>query len=68
MATQHQFLEAQQALHNLELGKSVARIQKDGRMVEYTPAKIADLRAYVNKLSAEVGAGGRQRRAFGVTL
>lgn len=65
MATQQQLDEARAALHQLQIGKQVVRIQKEGRQVEYTPTKISALREYVKELEIALGVGA-QRRPIGV--
>ncbi|WP_028302627.1 phage head-tail joining protein [Oceanospirillum beijerinckii] len=65
MATQAQLDEARAALHALSIGKGVASIQKDGRKVDYTPANVGSLRAYIRELES-VLASSQRRRAFRV--
>lgn len=59
--------EAREALHQLQLGKQVVKVEvhgAPGRSVTYTPANIEQLKRYIAALEAECGtsAGGRPRR------
>ena len=63
MATQTQLDEARAALHSLITGKRAVKVQKDGRMVEYTPANRRDLEQYTNQLEIELGQSNRRRPA-----
>ncbi|MCV6612009.1 MAG: gpW family protein [Amphritea sp.] len=67
MATQQQLTEARDALHQLIVGKKAVKIQKEGRMVEFTPTTRRDLEQYIKQLEIELGLGNR-RRPIGVRL
>lgn len=55
MASQQQLTEAEAALHQLATGKKAVRLQQNGRIVEYLPANMAQLRAYINELKIALG-------------
>lgn len=59
--------EAKEALHQLQLGKQVVKVEvhgAPGRSVTYTPANIEQLKRYIASIEAEVAAQtpGRPRR------
>lgn len=59
--------EAKAALHQLQLGKQVVKVEvhgAPGRSVTYTPASIEQLKRYIATLEADCGAlvAGRPRR------
>lgn len=60
--------EAREALHQLQLGKQIVRIEVQGapgRSIAYTPASIEQLKRYIALLETECGsgaAGGGARR------
>lgn len=59
--------EAKEALHQLQLGKQVVKVEvhgAPGRSVTYTPANIEQLKRYIAMLEAEVATQtlGRPRR------
>lgn len=58
--------EAEEALHKLQIGGGVQSLSVDGRSVDYTPAKIADLQAYI--LDLRVRLGRAPRRVWGATF
>lgn len=62
MSTETQLLEARDALHNLMTGQSVVRIQRDGKLVEFTQASKRELTAYIASLESQLGSSGRRRR------
>lgn len=63
--TLRQYLaDAEAALHQLATGAKVAAIRDaSGRQVNYGPAEMAGLRAYIAELRAKLGQGGRARAA-----
>ncbi len=65
MATITQLEEARAALHQLRIGKQAVKVQRDGKMVEYSPANAGALDQYVKQLERELGIGA-VRRPFGV--
>lgn len=65
MATQAQLEEARAALHRLRIGKQAVKVQRDGKLVEYSPADANALEFYVKQLEQQLGVGAR-RRPFGV--
>lgn len=66
MATAAQRLaEAEDALHNLLVGRGVQTLQdQSGEAVTYTAANVARLRAYIAELKAELSGTTRPLRAF----
>lgn len=59
--------EAKEALHQLQLGKQVVKVEvhgAPGRSVTYTPANMDQLKRYIATLEAEcaTAASGRSRR------
>lgn len=62
--------QAETALHALETGSKVERVQYGEKLVSYTPASIDQLRRYVARLTDDVarcsGSSAARRRAFGV--
>lgn len=67
MTIEQQLAEARNALHALVLGKKAVRLQKEGRMVEYTPTNRRDLEAYISALESRVDKKNL-RRPIGVRL
>jgi len=63
MTTQQQLAEAQTALHKLMTGKKAVKVQKEGRMVEFTPINISALRQYIQELEQKVNSASRRRPA-----
>lgn len=63
MATQEQLADAQAALHQLLTGKKAVKVQKDGRMVEYTPINRQELERYIYTLQQQLGTSGGRRPA-----
>jgi hypothetical protein len=58
--------EAQLALHRLQIGERAQRVTlESGRTVEFTPADIDKLTAYVTQLQMQI-AGTYRRGAIGV--
>lgn len=53
-ATQQQLDEAEAALHKLMTRGGVAQVRHGDRWVNYTPTKVADLRAYISQLRAQL--------------
>jgi hypothetical protein len=52
--------QAEQALHDLQMGTSVVSIRDaSGRQVNYTPADATRLSVYVQALKGQLGQGGR---------
>lgn len=66
--TQTRLTEAQTALHELQTGTKAVKVKKDGREVEFTPANIYRLTAYIEELKAQLGQSTRRRRPAGVGL
>lgn len=60
MTLQERIAEAEQALHQLQIGKAVAKISRGGKTVEYTQANVPQLQTYLNQMKAEQ-AGSRRR-------
>lgn len=61
MASQSDLDSARAALHDLMTGKRVARVQKDGRLVEFTAASVSDLKQYISDLEVQLGNTQRRR-------
>jgi len=54
--SQTRLAQAKEALHSLLTGESVVSVTSaGGRSVTYTPAKIHQLRRYIQELEVEVG-------------
>ena len=60
---EQQLEEAKAALHKLQMGEHVASIRKGDRVVDYTPANIPHLRAYINQMRIDLGGDARLRRS-----
>lgn len=63
MASQTQLKEAEDALHALMIGKKAVKVMQNGRSVEYAPADIDKLRAYIDSLKNQLQSATRARRA-----
>lgn len=61
MATQQELDDARRAMHDLMTGKRVASIQKDGRSVTFTSARLSELLNYITNLEEELGIRSRRR-------
>lgn len=61
MASQTELDGARAALYDLMTGKRVARVQKDGRQVEFTAASVSDLKQYISDLEVQLGNTQRRR-------
>ena len=63
MATQEDLLlrlsAAEDALHDLMIGKKTVRLEYDGKSVTYSQVTIGDLRGYISELRVQTG----QRRS-----
>lgn len=66
MATKKELDEARKALHDLLTGKQVASVQKDGRSVTFTTAKLSELRTYIANLEEELGITSGRPARFGL--
>ena len=53
MTLDEKIAEAETALHQLSIGKRVAKITRDGKSVDFTPANRADLERYLGGLKRE---------------
>lgn len=53
MTIDERIAEAETALHQLSIGKRVAKITRDGKAVEFTPANRADLERYLGGLKRD---------------
>ncbi|MEZ2600763.1 gpW family head-tail joining protein [Kluyvera intermedia] len=67
-----QLLEAESALHQLMIGKSVISISRsdsagNSRTYQYSQANIDMLRAYIVDLKGQLGVGGGRLRPAGVS-
>lgn len=58
--------ESEDALHQLNIGKRVAKITRDGKSVEFTPANRSELERYINILKSQLL--GIRRKPLGVRL
>lgn len=67
MTLQQQLDEARSAYHQLMTGTKAVRIQKDGRLVEFSRATVNELRNYISDLEAQLGLS-RRRPPAGVRL
>lgn len=68
MSLETQLLEARDAYHKLLTGQAVVRIQRDGKIVEFSQASKKDLAAYISSLESQLGGAGRRRRPAGFIL
>ena len=66
MTTQEKLDEAKEALHKLLIGQSVVEVGYEGERLKFTQTNIADLRAYIAQLEAELDPDGSRRRPFTV--
>lgn len=55
--------EAEEALHQLLMGRQVVQVQSGDDVVRYERSNIATLRAYVASLKAQLGQTPERRRA-----
>jgi hypothetical protein len=55
MATLTQLEEARTAYHRLVVDGGVQAIREGDRWLQYTPASVRDLEAYINRLERELG-------------
>jgi len=60
--TAEQLAQVRQAIIDLSSNKTVARITKDGRTVEYAKADLEDLRSLEREIAADVANAGAARR------
>jgi hypothetical protein len=62
--------EARLALHSLVTGGQIVQLRHGDQWEEYSPAKRADLEAYIRALELETGSGSpyNSRRPFGVAF
>lgn len=58
--------EAESALHDLNIGKRVAKVSRNGKSIEFTQANRSDLERYINQMKSEKA--GARRRPMGVFL
>ena len=66
MTLQERLTEAENALHELLLGKRAVKISRGGKSLEYTPADITALRRYITELKAQIN--GSRHGPMRVTL
>ena len=66
MTLQQRIAEAENALHELSLGRQVVEINRGGKSLKYTPADITVLRRYITEMKNQLG--GSRRRPMGVSL
>jgi len=59
--TAERLAEAEQALHELAIGRSVAEVRTETETVKYTPADRERLEAYAERLRRELGLARRAR-------
>ena len=59
--TQDLLTEAEAALHSLQIGKAKVSVGYGDRRVEYTPASIPKLQAYIAQLKAKIAGRPRVR-------
>nr|BBJ03802.1 hypothetical protein YBY_16500 [Marinobacter nauticus] len=62
MSVETKLAEARAAYHELLLGQSVVRIQRDGKTVEFSQTNKRDLAAYISSLETQAGGAGRRMR------
>ncbi len=68
MTREQQLQDAQNALHQLQLGSKIVSISKGGRTVQFNQVTIDQLKAYIEELKYELGYATKRRRAAGVTF
>jgi hypothetical protein len=68
MFTSAMLIEAEQALHALQIGKRIVSISKDGRQVQYSQATISELRFYIDEIRTALGLPSRRLPPAGVRL
>lgn len=66
MTESEKLQEAEDALHELSLGKRVVKISRNGKAIEYSAANMTDLRRYITELKQSIN--GTARRPMRVTL
>lgn len=52
--------QAEQALHDLSIGKTTASVSYDGKSVSYTQTNIGQLRGYIADLKRQLGRPARR--------
>lgn len=57
----HRLAEAESALHQLTIGKQTVRLSADGESLDFTPASMGKLRAYIAEIKAALGMQKRAR-------
>lgn len=62
MSVETKLTEAREAYHALLTGQRVVRIQRDGKIVEFSEANKRDLAAYISSLETQAGGAGRRMR------
>lgn len=67
MTLQQKLDDARTAYHQLMTGTKAVRVQKDGRLVEFSRATAHELRNYITDLEAQLGIS-RRRPPAGVRL
>ena len=62
--------EAEEALHQLSIGKQRVSLSKDGTTITFTPATILGLKNYIRSLQQAIARadGGSTRHAWQVTF
>ncbi len=66
MTLQERITEAENALHELSLGKRVVKITRNGKSLEFGQTDSVSLRRYITELKNQLG--GSRRRPMGVSL
>ena len=66
MTLQERITEAENALHELTLGKRVVKITRNGKALEFGQTDSVSLRRYITELKNQLG--GSRRRPMGVSL
>ncbi|MCD1245838.1 gpW family protein [Vibrio cholerae] len=61
--------EAENAFHQIQMGKMAVSIQKGDRRIEFNRANVHELRAYIDDLKGQLGISNtRRRRPAGVSF
>lgn len=68
MSTEARLEEAKEAYHKLRLGRKEVTVQRDGKMITFTPADRLDLKKYIIELEQELGHKPRRWGPARVTL
>jgi hypothetical protein len=60
MTLEQKIIEAEDALHELSLGRSVVTVTRDGKSLTYNAANRVDLERYLANLKSQLGTYSRR--------